>query len=395
MPTSLAFTVQPGNTVVGAAIAPAVQVEVRDQFGNRMTGATNSVTMAIGTNPGQAPGGHDHGRRGERGGYLRESHHRPGRDGLPAGGLELGPDGGNSATFDITVPLVPTSLAFSVQPGNTGAGATIAPAVQVEVRDQLGNRVTGATNSVTLAIGTNPGGGTLSGITTAAAVNGVASFAILSIDRIGNGYTLAASGTGLAGATSASFAITSTPPPGIVHTLLTSENVLTNQNIYTTASIAPAPNTLVTITVLSIRSSGPISPTVSGAGMTWTLVTSVDFDTLSLPHRRLSMYRAMSATPGSGPITFSFTNQVANLEWIISQWSGVETSGVNGAGAIGQTGTARADATNGLSVALGALGGPAERGAGRVRGERAGRGRGAGGGLHRDRRAAGQRGDPG
>jgi len=90
----------------------------------------------------------------------------------------------------------------------------------------------------------------------------------------------------------------------------------------------------------------------------WELVASVDFDTLSLPHRRLSIYRAMSAAPGSGPLTFKFTNQVSNLAWTVSQWDGVETSGVNGAGAVGQTGTTRADATNGLSVALGALGQP-------------------------------------
>ena len=45
-----------------------------------------------------------------------------------------------------------------------------------------------------------------------------------------------------------------------------------------------------------------------------------------------------------------------NVEWIVSQWDGVETSGSNGAGAIGQTGSARADAGTGLSVALAPFG---------------------------------------
>jgi hypothetical protein len=85
-------------------------------------------------------------------------------------------------------------------------------------------------------------------------------------------------------------------------------------------------------------------------------VASVDFDTLSLPHRRLSIYHALSASPGSGPVTFSFSNQVYNLEWIVSQWDGVETSGVNGAGAIVQTGSAAANAVNGLTTTLAAFG---------------------------------------
>jgi hypothetical protein len=49
---------------------------------------------------------------------------------------------------------------------------------------------------------------------------------------------------------------------------------------------------------------------------------------------------------------------VSNLEWIVSQWDGVDQSGSNGAGAIRQADSARADANNGLSVVLGALGGP-------------------------------------
>src|SRR5204862_424251 len=71
-----------------------------------------------------------------------------------------------------------------------------------------GNTVTTATNSVALAIGTNPNSGTLSGTKTVAAVNGVATFAGLSIDKAGVGYTLAASASGLTGATSSAFDIT-------------------------------------------------------------------------------------------------------------------------------------------------------------------------------------------
>ena len=78
----------------------------------------------------------------------------------------------------------------------------------VKVLDQFGNLVTSDTSNVTVAIGTNAGGGTLSGTTTVAASGGVASFSTLSIDRVGNGYTLTAADGGLTGATSGSFNIT-------------------------------------------------------------------------------------------------------------------------------------------------------------------------------------------
>src|SRR5436190_157576 len=53
-PTQLAFTVQPGQTLRDSAIAPAVQVEVRDASGTRIAGATNTVTLTLGANPAGA-----------------------------------------------------------------------------------------------------------------------------------------------------------------------------------------------------------------------------------------------------------------------------------------------------------------------------------------------------
>ena len=358
IPTALAFVVQPSNTGTGSSITPAVQVEIRDQSGARVTTATNSVTLAIGTNPagGTLSGTTTVASVNGVATFSGLSIDRAGT-GYTLAATSQGLTSAISSAFNLTAPPLPTSLGFAVQPSNSVVGTAITPAVQVEIRDQFGARLTSATNTVSMAIGTNPAGGTLSGTTSVAAVSGVATFSSLSIDQLGTGYTLAASSSGLTGATSSGFNVAATPPQGITHTLLTSGVVLTNQNTTTTASIAPAPNTLVTIAVLSHRSTATISPIVTGGGMpSWDLVASVDFDTLELPHRRLTIYRAMSASPGSGPITFKFTNQVSNLEWIISQWAGVETSGVNGAGAIVQTGSARANAVNGLGVALAPFG---------------------------------------
>src|SRR6185503_12982381 len=78
------------------------------------------------------------------------------------------------------------------------------------VQDSFGNTVTTSSASIAVAIGTNPGGGTLSGTTTATAVSGVASFSNLSINKVGTGYTLTAASAPLTGATSAGFTITPT-----------------------------------------------------------------------------------------------------------------------------------------------------------------------------------------
>ena len=111
----------------------------------------------------------------------------------------------------------PTQLAFKTQPADAVAGAAIG-SFQVEVRDASGSVVTGANNAVTITIGANPGGSALTGTTTVNAVNGVATFSTLKLDKIGVGYTFTASASGLSGATSTSFAITSGPINSLVFT---------------------------------------------------------------------------------------------------------------------------------------------------------------------------------
>ncbi|HEU4996224.1 MAG TPA: invasin domain 3-containing protein [Gemmatimonadaceae bacterium] len=100
-------------------------------------------------------------------------------------------------------------LSFVDGPTQTQAGATITPAVTVEVRDQFDNVVEADnTTDVMVAIGTNPSGGTLAGTLTRQVVAGVATFANLSINLVGSGYTLTAtSNPALALATSNTFNI--------------------------------------------------------------------------------------------------------------------------------------------------------------------------------------------
>jgi outer membrane protein assembly factor BamB len=116
----------------------------------------------------------------------------------------------NVATAATTIGP-PTKLAFIQGPTNTAAGATITPAVTVAVEDANGNVETSDNaTQVSLAIGTNPASGTLSGGSAVTVASGVATFSGLSIDKAGTGYTLTASSTpSYTGAASAAFSITS------------------------------------------------------------------------------------------------------------------------------------------------------------------------------------------
>src|SRR5207247_1916975 len=93
------------------------------------------------------------------------------------------------------------------------------PAVQVTAQDAQGNTATAFGGSVTVAIGTNPGGGTLSGTTSSSAVNGVATFTGLNINRAGVGYTLTVSATGLGTAPSPAFNVTAGAATQLVFTV--------------------------------------------------------------------------------------------------------------------------------------------------------------------------------
>jgi hypothetical protein len=114
-----------------------------------------------------------------------------------------------STTLTIT-PAAADHLVFLQPPTVTMAGHTISPAVVVAAVDRYGNVETGDNiDMITLSIGVNPGGGTLSGTLTLTVSAGVATFSNLSIDRAGVGYTLRAHvGGGLADLDSDPFTIT-------------------------------------------------------------------------------------------------------------------------------------------------------------------------------------------
>lgn len=101
----------------------------------------------------------------------------------------------NESAVTVTTDA-PDHLSFATQPSNGTAGSAITPAVKVEILDASGNRITSATNDITMSIDNNPGSAALSGTLTVAAVSGVATFSDLSLNKQGSGYTLKAACSG-------------------------------------------------------------------------------------------------------------------------------------------------------------------------------------------------------
>jgi alpha-tubulin suppressor-like RCC1 family protein len=110
---------------------------------------------------------------------------------------------GVSGGTTVTVHQTPARLAFVIQPAEALIGATMAP-VNVEIRDARDNAMSNASNVVTLALGANPSGATLTSAFGTRGYIGIV-FYPLSIDREGSGYTLVATSPGLQSATSTPF----------------------------------------------------------------------------------------------------------------------------------------------------------------------------------------------
>ena len=125
---------------------------------------------------------------------------------------------------------------------------------------------------------------------------------------------------------------------------------------YNTASISPGAKRLVLLYVQTNPTSGTANqPTVTGAGMTWTAVISA-----TLGGYRETLFRALSASPGSGALTIDFAGQNQNyFNWIVYEFIGVDPSGTNGANAIVQAGSQtlpNSGNSTGITVTLGAFG---------------------------------------
>jgi hypothetical protein len=106
--------------------------------------------------------------------------------------------------FSATAVFGPAAkLAYYLQPGGANQASAFSIQPIIEVQDSYGNRVTNASNSITLS--TQTGSGTLAGATTMSAVNGLATFTNVSYDTAENGVVIRAASAGLTSSSSQAF----------------------------------------------------------------------------------------------------------------------------------------------------------------------------------------------
>ena len=131
-------------------------------------------------------------------------------------------------------------LVFSTQPNVSVTAGAAAGNVQVDLADQFGNLTGAGTNAVTIALGANPGASTLGGTTTVAAVGGRATFANLTLDKVGTNYRFSATGAGLEPATSQFFAVTAASPAAMAKTAGDDQNAVANDAVTVLPSVRVA-----------------------------------------------------------------------------------------------------------------------------------------------------------
>jgi len=227
-----------------------------------------------------------------------------------------------------------TQLAFATPPAGTVAGQAWASPVTVSALTDAGVVDTGYGATITIALSAGPAGVTPGGTLSVTAVQGLATFNDLHIDRSGSGYQFTASASGLTSATSTAFAVDPAAPALLV---------ITAQPGDATAGtvLAPAPavqvqdhfgnvvtNSAVSITVALSGGSG--AATLSGTRTLATANGSAAFSTLSVD-KAASGYRINAIANGltsaqSG--TFDISPAAAQSLVILTQPSNAKSGQV-------------------------------------------------------------------
>jgi len=174
--TKLAFTTQPSeSTVAGVAFAQQPVVTIRDATDVTVGSATNPITLTLTTGTGTLSGTVTMSPVNGVSTFTDLSIDLAGADKvLTALATSLTP-AETSPTFTI-VAAAASQLAITTQPVGGASGAALATQPKIEIRDALGNLVDDDTTVVTVGIKTGAGG-TLGGDVDIMAVNGVVTFA--------------------------------------------------------------------------------------------------------------------------------------------------------------------------------------------------------------------------
>jgi hypothetical protein len=213
-PVQLIFSTQPPPSVTaGSGFDLAVLVE--DSFGNLETafGATVSLALANDSGPGGLGGILTVTAIGGVAQFSGLSIDQAG-SGDTISATSAGLPAALSSVCNVT-PAAPAQLAVnSGPPGIVTAGDGFGLAGSVE--DAFGNLVTSFDGGVTVSIAGGPGGASLGGRSSLAAVDGVATFSGLTLTQAGDGYSLEVTSGNLTPTTTGSITVTAAAPAQLV-----------------------------------------------------------------------------------------------------------------------------------------------------------------------------------
>ena len=215
--------------------------------------------------------------------------------------LATGTDTSGAIGFQPAAPVnyPPTHLVFVVQPGNAALGGILSTNPVVEVRDVNETVTPWAQTNINVVIGSNPGGGILTGTIPQFSTSGVATFNDLAITVGGGaGYTLVASAPGLTNAISEPFDI-GNPTPSIAS--LNPAGAVTGSNDGS-IPVTIAGNNFVPMSVVLVGGD-PVAPVFNSASQL----------TVSLSTATVGSYSVVVSNPAvattSGALTFTVGDQ--------------------------------------------------------------------------------------
>ncbi|HVA88192.1 MAG TPA: hypothetical protein VNF73_17950 [Candidatus Saccharimonadales bacterium] len=275
----LVFTQWPSSASTGQQFPVNPTVAIEDGQGNLIPTETATITLALASNPGagvlSCSGGNQVFSSGGFATFTGCSISQPGV------GYTLLATGMNASPVVSLTPAVSpaftvgaaSQLVFAAIPSSATTGQVFPTNPVVAIEDSQGNVVTSISAAISLAIGSNPGGGVLtcSSGNTVVTVNGIATFTGCSVSAPGAGYTLVATAantspvTALTQAVSPAFTVLTLVAPNI--SLSASSSVIVWRDSVTLDVNFPTSGALRTFTL-----------EISADGSTWNPMATLTTD---------------------------------------------------------------------------------------------------------------------
>jgi uncharacterized repeat protein (TIGR03803 family) len=214
-PTHLVFVQQPTTTMAGAAVGPALTVEVEDKNGNLVTTDASTVTLAVSAKPAGgavASGPLSVAAVNGVASFAGLIFDLAGTYSLVASDGAL--KGVKSKAFAVNAQAATAHLVVTEATGPTAVAGNKLTALTVMLKDQFGNLVKGNKSSVVLSGASGPAGGKVAGTVSASISSGTATFKNVTVTTAGT-YTLQVADAAVVNAFNVPLLFIETITPGV------------------------------------------------------------------------------------------------------------------------------------------------------------------------------------